>query len=460
VSGSADDVFTSNSIKPFLLRQRSNHVHRPIVKSAPAPSPIPPPPYHEPAASEEDTIDAAAPFPEPSNPPGRVRIEYCIDDGEPGADVNPLGGAQHLGTRRVVCEGPLQLARPAHKSAVRRPSPGGLGRSASITTDNRADKPEGTLGKRVKISRLQFAKQESVILSNTLPQEDQTPWETKPKHCRQRGGRVTSSLVNVTKSSKSGLVSRGVQYDRHQPRALARFEANPFVESDDDEFAFGLKRRKFASSDYPGLIHGNRDIERPRMNEIFALTRFLLPRNAPKTPVAARSSDFELRQADVAGAPPVPSGVRHCDDWPESCRRFIMTHRARPPYESEEEETEEDEQEPIPIGPGPGRDSGFGSRPTLFQSPEPPPDPRIKITVRFLLNLVCIAYIIFVTALLISRGTRCSDGASLKLLDHFFFDLFVLLLVVMPAVGWLVILVEVTVSSLGDVFEALRRNPL
>ncbi|CAK8694055.1 unnamed protein product [Clavelina lepadiformis] len=137
----------------------------------------------------------------------------------------------------------------------------------------------------------------------------------------------------------------------------------------------------------------------------------------------------------------------------------VITHRVYPPFKLGESPVEPSSKTTLPSLKY-TTDSGFGSEQTLPVIPEPLPTLPVGVLVRLVIAVICLACFLTTSFLVAWRGSACSDGVASRLIEYLLLDIFLLLVLVVPVIGWVVVVLHLMFSKTKDLTAVLLRNIL
>ncbi|XP_078487503.1 uncharacterized protein LOC113475395 [Ciona intestinalis] len=131
-------------------------------------------------------------------------------------------------------------------------------------------------------------------------------------------------------------------------------------------------------------------------------------------------------------------------------RPYVLTHRVYPPKKPWKAEDDDSLSDIL----------SFASRQSKVQEPSTESHVNIGILIRSFLCIFCAVYSMAIVIYLCMRGANCLDGNGLDLVEKFCIDLSLLLVVVMPIVGWLSFIISFICLKGKEIFSITKRNRL
>nr|XP_026695300.1 uncharacterized protein LOC113475395 [Ciona intestinalis] len=131
-------------------------------------------------------------------------------------------------------------------------------------------------------------------------------------------------------------------------------------------------------------------------------------------------------------------------------RPHVLTHRVYPPKKPWKAEDDDSLSDML----------SFASQQSKVQEPTTESHVNIGILIRSFLCIFCAVYSMAIVIYLCMQGANCLDGNGLDLVEKFCIDLCLLLVVVMPIVGWLSFIISFICLKGKEIFSTSKRNRL
>nr|XP_026695822.1 uncharacterized protein LOC113475631 [Ciona intestinalis] len=251
-------------------------------------------------------------------------------------------------------------------------------------------------------------------------------------------GRVSNSNVNLGSSS-----SRQNSYNRPGTSLSSQFPIGSSLVLENEENKFNQNAPIQNNSQYcvQSNIPTPTDPSNSRSSESSKDNLDQLFDDIPEQHCLSNRSSFYLR----------PRSIRsRLSNLSKRKRPHVLTHRVYPPKKPWKAEDDDSLSDIL----------SFASQQSKVQEPTTESHVNIGILIRSFLCISCAVYSMAIVIYLCMRGANCLDGNGLDLVEKFCIDLCLLLVVVMPIVGWLSFIISFICLKGKEVFSILKRNRL